>query len=111
MRRPPRGHLQLPRRAIAREQQKSVADSKVRLNDLKDLIKSAAEKGRRDVFKDEQLAQVDSFITLLEGRPRKRPPVNSALAALRKASASGLTAPSKWSATGCPTFGPRPTVT
>jgi tetratricopeptide (TPR) repeat protein len=79
---------------FAREQQKSVADSKVRLNDLKDLIKSAAEKGRRDVFKDEQLAQVDSFITLLEGRAEEAiAGEQRALAALREALGLGPDCP------------------
>jgi hypothetical protein len=79
---------------FAREQQKSVADSKVRLNDLKDLIKSAAEKGRRDVFKDEQLAQVDSFITLLEGRAEEATAGEQrALAALREALGLGPDCP------------------
>jgi hypothetical protein len=79
---------------FAREQQKTVADSKVRLNDLKDLIKSAAEKGRRDVYKDEQLALVDSFLTLLEGRNEEATTGEQrALAALREALGLGPDCP------------------
>jgi hypothetical protein len=79
---------------FAREQQKTVADSRVRLNDLKDLIKSAADKGRRDVYKDEQLALVDSFLTLLEGRNEEATTGEQrALAALREALGLGPDCP------------------
>ena len=79
---------------FAREQQKTIADSKVRLNDLKDLIKSSAEKGRRDVFKDEQTALVDSVLTLLEGRAEDATAGEQrALAALREALGLGPDCP------------------
>jgi hypothetical protein len=79
---------------FAREQTKTAADGKVRLNDLKDLIKTAAEKGRRDVFKDEQLALVDSFLTLLDGRGEEATQGEQrALAALREALGLGPDCP------------------
>ncbi len=79
---------------FAREQQKSVAESRVRLNDLKDLIKSAAEKGRRDVYKDEQLALVDSFLSLVDGRSEEATTGEQrALAALREALGLGPDCP------------------
>ncbi len=79
---------------FAREQQKTVADSKVHLADLKDLVKSAAEKGRRDVYKDEQTSLVESFETLLEGRNAEAVEGEQrALAALREALGLGPDCP------------------
>ena len=97
---------------FARVQQKTVADSKTHLNDLKDLIKTAAEKGRRDVYKDEQTALVDSFLTLLDGRNAEATTGEQrALAARAKRSASVRIAPLTLLAANSPTSKPRSTAT
>ncbi len=75
---------------FAREQQKSVAESRVRhLNDLKDLIKSAhGGKGIacRDVYKDEATALV-GFVSLVGGRPQRRSDITGEQRALARGEA------------------------